>query len=322
MTRPCGRSPLAARAGHYRVNVNIPTGTQHTLTLGDQHAVVAAVGATLREYRVGTRDVVLPFDEDVLAPAFSGAVLAPWPNRLRDGEYDRDGRTYEVPVSEHARRTALHGLVAYVAFELTERADDGTSVTLEHTIVPTPGYPWAVRIRVTYRLSEAGLSVHTAADNVGSGVAPYGVGFHPWLSPGEAAVDDCTLTLGASRHVTVDDRLLPTGDVPVEGIDDLRGGVALRGVAFDDAWVSPDRDDEGLSWARLASGDGATVAMWADAGCAAWQICTGDGIPLIERRGVAIEPMSCIADAFRTGDHLVELAAGDVHEITWGLRLE
>jgi len=62
--------------------------------------------------------------------------------------------------------------------------------------------------------------------------------------------------------------------------------------------------------------------MWADAGCAAWQICTGDGIPLIERRGVAIEPMSCIADAFRTGDDLVELAAGDVHEITWGLRLE
>ncbi|WP_326522655.1 aldose 1-epimerase family protein [Cellulomonas edaphi] len=299
-----------------------PTGLQHTLRLGDQHAVVTAVGASLREYRVGARDVVLPFDEDAIAPAFSGAVLAPWPNRLADGEFDRDGRTYEVPVTEHGRRNALHGLVAYVAFDAVEQADDGTSVTLEHTIVPTPGYPWAVRVRVTYTLTADGLVVHTAAQNLSPGVAPYGVGFHPWLSPGEASVDGCTLTLGASRHVTVDERLLPTGHEPVSGVFDLRGGTALRGIAFDDAWVEPDRDDDGLTWARLASGDGRTVAMWADSGCAAWQVCTGDGIPLIERRGVAVEPMSCIADAFRTGDDLVELGGDDVHEITWGLRLE
>ena len=62
--------------------------------------------------------------------------------------------------------------------------------------------------------------------------------------------------------------------------------------------------------------------MWADAACTAWQVCTGDGIPLIERRGVAVEPMSCIADAFRTGRDVAELVGDAEHEITWGLRLE
>ncbi|MEN0130756.1 MAG: hypothetical protein AAGC49_15060, partial [Brevundimonas sp.] len=234
--------------------MNNPTGTQHTLTLGDQHAVVASVGASLREYRVGSRDVVLPFDEDAMAPAFSGALLAPWPNRLRDGEYDRDGKTFEVPVNEHGRSTALHGLVSYAAFAAIEQSD--TSVTLEHVIVPTPGYPWSVQLHVTYTLAADGLSVRTAARNLGSGSAPFGVGAHPWLSPGDASVDECVLTVGAARHVEVDDRLLPTGNTPVEGIDDLRAGTPLRGVAFDDAWIDVERADDGLTWARLASSDG------------------------------------------------------------------
>jgi aldose 1-epimerase len=304
------------------VDVTNPTGIQHTLTLGDQHAVIASVGASIREYRVGDRDVVLPFDEDAMAPAYSGAVLAPWPNRLRDGEYERDGVTYEVPVNEHGRSTALHGLVSHTSFDVVEQSDDGTSVALEHTTVPTPGYPWSVRIRATYTLTAGGLSVRTAAQNIGPGPAPYGVGVHPWLSPGTAPVDECTLTLAAARHVDVDQRLLPTGDRPVSGVNDLRAGTPLRGVAFDDAWVDVERADDGLTWARLASSDGRTVAVWADAGCMAWQVCTGDGIPRIERRGVAVEPMSCIADAFRTGVDLVELSGDAVHELNWGLCLE
>ncbi|WP_029291295.1 aldose 1-epimerase family protein [Cellulomonas sp. HZM] len=298
----------------------LPTRTQHALTLGDQRAVVAAVGASLRSYTVGERDVVLPFDENDPAPAFSGAVLAPWPNRLADGEYVRDGVTYEVPITEHARRTALHGLVSFTEFALT--SSSGTSVTLEHTTVPTHGYPWQVRVSVTYTLTDDGLHVTIEATNVGTGVAPYGTGVHPWLSPGDAAVDDCTLSVGAARHVLVDDRLLPTGDEPVGPGTDLREPLALRGVAFDDAWTSPERDTDGRSWARFTSPDGRTVAMWADEAAEAWQVCTGDGIPLIERRGVAVEPMTCIADAFRTGEDLVELAPGGQHVLTWGLRLE
>ena len=46
------------------------------------------------------RDVVLPFDESQIPPAFSGAVLAPWPNRLRDGEYTYAGDAYEVPLTK------------------------------------------------------------------------------------------------------------------------------------------------------------------------------------------------------------------------------
>lgn len=301
------------------MNTPSPTGDQHVLRHGDQVAVVTSVAASLREYRVGDRDVVLPFDVTTIAPAFSGAVLAPWPNRLRDATYRFRDATYQVPLTEHERLTALHGLVAYARFDAVHVAED--AVTLRHEIVPTPGYPWPVRLDVSYTLDDDGLTVGVDATNLGDDVAPYGVGFHPWLSPGDGPVDACTLTLDAARRVSVDDRLLPIGTQAVTGDYDLRAGRPLAGVQLDDAWLEVTPDAEGRTWATLEGADGRTVAVWADASLPAWQVCTGDGIPGIDRRGVAVEPMSCVADAFRTGDLLVELAAGDTHAVRWGLTL-
>ncbi|MBO9567538.1 MAG: aldose 1-epimerase family protein [Cellulomonas iranensis] len=301
------------------MNTPPPTGDQHVLRHGDQVAVVTSVAASVREYRVGERDVLLPFDVGTIAPAFSGAVLAPWPNRLRDATYRFRDVTYQVPLTEHERLTALHGLVAYARFDVVEAADD--AVTLRHDLVPTPGYPWPLRLDVTYRLADDGLTVTVATTHLGEGVAPYGVGFHPWLSPGPGGVDASTLRLDAARRVTVDDRLLPIGTQAVAGDYDLREGKPLAGVALDDAWLDVTPDAEGRTWATLTGSDGRTVAVWADATLPAWQVCTGDGIPGIERRGVAVEPMTCVADAFRTGDLLVELEPGTTHEVRWGLQL-
>jgi aldose 1-epimerase len=297
----------------------LPTGRQHVVELGDQRAVVAAVGASLREYTVGGRDVVLPYPEDAMAPAFSGTVLAPWPNRLRDGEFRFQGVNYDVPLNEHDRQTALHGLVAHTTFSTVDETP--VSVTLEHVVVPTHGYPWPVRLLVTYTLTADGLVVRTDVTNLGATAAPFGLGFHPWLSPGDGPVDEATLQIDAARHVTVDTRLLPTGTEAPAGRFDLRSATLLRGIALDDAWVQPIRDEDGLTWVRFGGSDGRTVAMWADSGFQAWQVCTGDVVAAIQRRGVAVEPMTCIADAFRTGENLITLEPGESRELTWGLRL-
>src|SRR5690606_17324320 len=142
-----------------------------------------------------------------------------------------------------------HGLVAYARFTPVTREAD--AVTLRHDLVPFPGYPWPVRLDVTYGLGDDGLTVTVAATNLGTGAAPYGVGFHPWLSPGPGPVDACTLRLDAASRVTVDDRLLPTGTEPVSGDFDLRGGRSLAGVELDDAWLDATPDADGLTRAAL-----------------------------------------------------------------------
>lgn len=303
------------------------SGHQVHLALGDQRAVVADVGAKLRQYGVGGREVILAFDEDRPAPAGSGSVLAPWPNRLRDGRYTFEGAEYQVDISEPALHNALHGLVMWqrwVAVAVDDPAHAaGEAATLELRLPATNGYPFDLHLQATYRLTAAGLHVQVVATNLGGRTAPYGVGFHPWLSPGGASLDDCSIRLDAATHVTIDDRMLPTGTAPVAGGTDLRTTRSLRGLDLDDAFVDVLRDEDGLSWIRLTGADGRTAAVWMDGSMDAWQICTGDHIQPLEMRraGVAAEPMSCIADAFRTGDRLVLLAPGASHTVTWGAAL-
>lgn len=296
-----------------------PSGAQHHLVHGDQRATVVEVGAMVREYSVGGRDVFVPFDLDEPAPVFNAAVLVPWPNRLRDGRYRADGATHQVAVSEPDRGTALHGLACWYRWEPVAVADD--AVTLELALPAQKGWPFQLVTSVTYRLSDAGLGVEVRTRNVGTGTAPYGVGFHPWLSTGGAPLDECTVRLDATTHVTVDDRLLPTGTEPVAGPYDLRGTRSLAGLDLDDAWTGATRDADGLSWARLGCPDGRTAAVWMDGSMDCWQVCSADHIAGHERFGLAAEPMSCVADAFNTGDRLVRLAPGDEHTVRWGATL-
>lgn len=303
------------------------SGQQLRIASGEHEATITDVGAKVRTYAVGGRDVFTPYRADEVAPAGHGALLAPWPNRLRDGRYTFAGTDYQVDLSEPKTGTALHGLVMWqrwspVAVDDADHAR-GAAVTLELRLPASGGYPFDLLLRVTYRLSDAGLHVTTTATNLGATAAPYGVGFHPWLSPGAGSLDDCTFQLDAATRVLVDERLLPTVTEPASGDHDLREPRSARGLDLDDAYLDIIRDADGLSWARLTGSDGRTAAVWMDESMDCWQVCSGDHIDPVHyrRTGMAAEPMSCIADAFRTGDRLVVLEPGASHTVTWGATL-
>ena len=296
-----------------------PSGTQYEISHGAHRATVAEVGAMVREYSVDGRDVFVPFGRDDVAPVFNGAVLVPWPNRLRDASYTVDGTRYELAHSEADRSNALHGLACWTRWSLVSHSD--SAVTLELALPAQKGWPFQLVTQARYSLSDAGLEVVVTTRNVGAGTAPYGVGFHPWLSAGGADLDECTVQLDATTHVTVDERLLPTGTEPVAGQYDLAAERSLEGLDLDDAWVDVTRDADGLSWCRLGSPDGRTPAVWMDESMDCWQVCSANHIPHFLRAGLAAEPMSCVADAFNTGERLVHLAPGDVHEVRWGATL-
>jgi hypothetical protein len=72
-----------------------------------------------------------------LPPAFNGAVLAPWPNRIRDGRWNHQGQRQQLAISEPARDTALHGLVAWQNWQLVSAAEQ--SVDLNCQVPAQPG---------------------------------------------------------------------------------------------------------------------------------------------------------------------------------------
>src|SRR5699024_10662751 len=155
-------SQLSTAGSHRReaqgsLPVNALTGQQFEIRHGGAYAVITEVGAHLRLLQVDGRDVVVPFAADELPPASNGAVLAPWPNRLRDGQYSFDGVDYQVPLTEPARQTALHGLVSWLRWGV--RSHTASAVELAVDLPPTPGYPFPLTVATRYELSQAGLEV-------------------------------------------------------------------------------------------------------------------------------------------------------------------
>ncbi|UOQ58948.1 aldose 1-epimerase family protein [Leucobacter allii] len=92
------------------------SGRQFPLVHGAQRAVVASIGASLRSYRIGERDLIVPFAAEEPAPVFRGLTVAPWPNRVVDGRYRFRGAAYRLPVTEPARGHALHGFTRGLDF--------------------------------------------------------------------------------------------------------------------------------------------------------------------------------------------------------------
>lgn len=296
-----------------------PTGAQYRIAHGEQHATIVEVGAAVREYRVGDREVFAPFAEGEIPNAFQGAVLLPWPNRIADGRYEFDGECYQLPITEPERQTALHGLAAWQRWALVEQADD--HVTLELRLLPTPGYPFYLDTNVEYSIGPDGLRVQARSTNSGDRACPYAIGFHPYLAAAAGTtLDACTLTLDVRRHFVCDERLLPLHDEPVDNTPyDFRALRGLAGTLLDDAFGGVVADVEGRSWVKLHGTDGRTAALWADAAFGYWQLYSGDRLsPDLARRSLAAEPMTAPPDAFRSGTGLIRLEPGGSITSTWG----
>jgi aldose 1-epimerase len=295
-----------------------PSGEQFEIAFDDQRVVVVEVGGGLRSYSVSGRDVLEGFGADEMSRAGRGQVLLPWPNRLQDGSYEFDGVHHQLALTEPEHSNAIHGLVSWGSWHARER--EAHRVVLEHVVHPQPGYPFTLEVAIDYELSADGLTVRTTATNAGTQPCPYGCGAHPYLTVGTETVDDVVLRVPARTALRSDERGIPTGTVPVDGTElDFRSGRRVAETKLDNGYTDLERDESGLCRAELAAHDGSrSVTLWVDESYPYLMVFTGDR-PDVQRRGLAVEPMTCPPNAFRSGDHLIRLEPGASVTTAWGI---
>src|SRR5262249_5248347 len=102
---------------------------------------------------------------------------------------------------------------------------------------------------------------------------------------------------------------------------DFTTGRRIGGMKLDTAFGPA---PSGGSAVRLSTvDDSAAVTGWADGDFRWWQVFTAD-TPAVPRtrRAVAVEPMTCPPDAYRSGRDLITLAPGQTWGAAWGIRSE
>jgi aldose 1-epimerase len=292
---------------------------QIDIACGEQHASVVPVGGGLRSFDVAGRQLLDGFPPGERPTRGRGQVLAPWPNRIEDGSYEFDGKRLQLPLTEPEHGNAIHGLVRAAPWYVVDRAPD--RVVLGYVLEPQPGYPFTLALGIEYSLSNSGLSVRTTARNAGTEPLPYGSGQHPYLTLGTATIDGLRLQVPAGAVVISNERGLPVRSESVEGTEhDFRAGRAIGDTVLDNAFTDLERDDDRRARVRLDDPDGGTgITLWVDESYTYLMVFTGDPYPDLARRSLAVEPMTCPANAFRTGEALIRLEPGESTASTWGI---
>lgn len=305
--------------------MTLPTGEQFALetstSSGDIRATVTAVAAGIRTLSINGIDLVPPFGEDQTPPSGAGIVLVPWPNRIRDGRWSHDGVDHQLAITEPAKNNAIHGLLRHTEYRPIARERD--SVTLSATVYPQLGYPYLLGTAVHYELVSDGLKVTHYVENLGADAAPVAIGTHPFLKIGGVPTADLELRLDAASHIEVDERLLPTGEVPVDGTEwDFREGRRVGDVSLDDAFGEIASED-GQVLHTLTAPDGRSVSIWADSEFEYVQVYTTTTFPGEDGDvAIAVEPMTAPAEAFNSGRGLRWLDPGEEWRLSWGIRFE
>jgi aldose 1-epimerase len=295
----------------------LPTGEQYEISAGPYRAVLTEVGATLRAFGKGGRDIVRGFAADSAPSGGAGQQLIPWPNRIRDGHYSFDGVEQQLALSEPPRHNASHGLARHAVWRLVELTE--SSVTLRLRIFPQSGWPGVLEATLTHTVGPGGLVVDVHAANIGSRAVPFGYGAHPYLTVGESTVDEVDLTVPATSYLDVDDRLLPVAVLDVAGTPyDLQTGGVIGDRLLDTAFTGLGRGEDGRWRVRLSLGE-RWAELWGEEPFGWTQVFTGG--PKRDA-SIAVEPMSCGPDAFNPGpthDDLIVLQPGGEFRGRWGI---
>lgn len=195
-------------------------------------AVLTDMGARLLELHVPDRDgqmadVVLgreTFAEIVTDPAYFGSTAGRFANRIRAGRFELDGTPYQLACNEGDNH--LHG--GDRGFDRYSWSiglgEDGNQVTFWR-VSPhgEENFPGTLTIQVTYRLEDTDLLVTIEATTDAPTLC--NIVHHSYFNLAghrSGPVLDHVVQLNASSYTSVDEDLLPTGEI-----------VAVDGTPFD-----------------------------------------------------------------------------------------
>lgn len=304
--------------------------TERTLSFQNQRAVVSPWGASLRRYLFIDADgreidIAWGYSGGSEKRGGQGDILIPFPGRIGNGRYSFDGRTFQLECNDKEGPNAIHGFVRSLPWHIQESHPNSVAfgVRLDATTYAERGYPFSLRILVTYELNTQGLGCRFSVTNVGHKPAPVGVGFHPYFTVGTGIIDEAEAQIPGTGFLEFNQRLVPTGTIyPVQDTPwDYRRFRPIAQQRFNHCYVNLERDTEGVAMAALRHvPSNRTITMTMDAAFSSVVVYTGDAIADAPRVALAIEPMTCASDAFNHPEWgLKRLAPDETFSGCWGV---
>ena len=153
-------------------------------------------------------------------PQIFGLPLLFPPNRIEDGRYTFEGRTYQYPITIEKEHNYHHGIIKGLPFAVSKAEEDDEQVKIELRYYSNAAsdaifrhFPHEFKCKIIYKLSRKGLKQEVVFSNKSDRPMPVGVGFHtPLMIPFlDGTGSDYRLRVAVGQQCELSERNLPTG---------------------------------------------------------------------------------------------------------------
>jgi len=278
---------------------------------GEKVVILPEIGAALVELELICENklvqlIHLPGEKTIGEnDLYPSALLAPWVNRVRNGNYSFEGRNYQLPINEPNLGNAIHGFLARKKFEILEKTcnQEFAEVSFIHKYQGGfPGYPFPFIFTTTYRLSSKGLlAVNFTCKNTGETNMPFACGWHPYFKISDAEIKHLEITFSPTLKYISDAQMIPMAEeivsfpMPVRFSEMTLDNVFKLESQTVHLTELTDNETKISLFLKQNSEDFPFLVVFAPS----------------SENCVAIEPMTGNTDAFNTGDGLKVLSPNE-----------
>ncbi|MFH6772881.1 aldose 1-epimerase [Gaetbulibacter aestuarii] len=276
----------------------------------DQNSAIAKIylneGASLQELSLNNLTLIENLEPLAYSDVYASSLLFPFANRIRDGLYKFQGKTYQFPINESGNNNALHGLVFNKTFTVSNITESENSViaVLEYTESnPPESFPFQYKIELKYTLTTTELSLKVSIKNLSDKTFPFTLGWHPYFITEN--LNASSLHFKSSKKMVFNERMITKGTKPV----DQDGHFSLKEKQLDDCWELDATE-------VLFKTPGYTLLINSSEANSYLQAYTPP-----RKNTIAIEPTTGVSDSFNNKIGLKELHPKDTYSLTWRLQL-
>ncbi len=263
------------------------------------------LGGGLRKLILNNELIVNDLPDVQYTNSFASAILFPFVNRIKNGEYTYKDKSYYLDRNDG--KNALHGLVYDKEFRHieSEKTKNYDSVTIkydqsEHDI----GFPFKYSIYLTYKLTAKSLFLEVLIKNKDCISFPFNIGWHPYFYTND--LYNSHIQFKSDEKFLLDKNKIPIKRKRINPIKKIR----LEDKDFDDCFVLHDSKivfETPTYKAEIRSSSKENYL----------QLYTPRS-----RKFIAIELLTSPANSFNNKIGLQILNPSEIYTISWKIELE
>ncbi|MCB4797254.1 aldose 1-epimerase [Neotamlana laminarinivorans] len=263
-------------------------------------------GASLQQLTLQGHEIIKDLSPLKYNTTYASSILFPFANRIKDGEYIFDGKTFNFNINEPANNNALHGLIFNKTFNIieTETEQNTAKIVLEYKeIEPFVGFPFTYNLQVEYIFTETRVSLQLKIKNTSNKAFPFTLGWHPYFS--SKNLSESIIRFNSSRKIKLDKRNITTGTKTI-----TENEFKISDKKLDDCWIL--NSDEVLFKTPTYS-----LKFSSTAKQNFLQLYTPPKANIM-----AIEPTTGVSDSFNNKIGLQILNPNKLYNITWTIDID